>query len=227
MDRRRIYILIGILILIIFLSFACSIGKPSASSIETAIAQTQIAASTSTLEPTSTPIPLSQIDLESILLLPGDLPSDWLKGQVQDQIPKSTLAFKPEFRELPLADKTINLGIDENGKYIGDILILLYSSLEDRNKAIKIFAKYMENYDATKRAGKKTYPSDEVGEEAYVLEVGPFPFIQTPQRTAEVAFSKCHSVVYMSFFAAGAWSNKLIPYSQRLEKRLQPLVCLQ
>lgn len=62
--------------------------SPSEQQIQTAIAATEAAIPTATVEPTATPKPITGADIEPLLFQPGDLPPEYSLGQYVMDVPE-------------------------------------------------------------------------------------------------------------------------------------------
>jgi len=74
---------------------------------------------------TPTPIPLSELNLEDILIKPGDLPAGFSGGQIKDVLPG---VF--DKLNVPKADQFIFQQLVRNGDLTGGVVLLLFTSLE-------------------------------------------------------------------------------------------------
>ncbi len=187
-------------------------ATPSEEMIQTAIAQTQTAMPTQRPIPSPTPIPLSEIDIERILLLKGDLPTIFEGGQVKNKIPE-------KFVGIPEPDQSIQQTfIDTEGSWGEDlsIMILIYSSISDLTSAYGIVIKKAGWDDTT------FTPISDVGEKAVGASktYDELPYIG--MTNAKVIFSRCHALVYISLKRN---MDVATTYAQRLDKRLKLLVC--
>jgi len=206
---NKISIKVIILLLIPFI-VACA---PSASQIQTAVAQTQAAIPTPTPEPTETPIPtptsipLSEMNLEPILLVSGDLPPEFYGVQVKSVPPRG-------FEGIPPADQVIQQGF-RAGAYAADgITIALYKSPSDVDTAYSTVNNVLEKKD------KALQPLSDVGEKATIADADVWGIDST-----QIVFTRCHALVYIDLFATTAGPEVATTYAQRLDKRLKPSVC--
>jgi hypothetical protein len=209
------------LVLIVVTLASCS-SAPSKNTVQTAIAQTQTAQPTSTsiptttVLPTSTTIPLSSIDLESILLLPGDLPTDIIGGQIRSKPPTGLTS-------LPKADQVIQQGFRAGELASDGVTIFLYNSVSDLDAAYTQVAKIEEIGTAQAHY--------DIGERISIaLKVfNPLPLIGgdgLPGGTSvKLVFSHCHALVYIDLFSESASEDVATTYAQRLDERLSELVC--
>ncbi len=209
-------------LLAIALSLLLPACSPSAGAVETAIAQTQAARPTSspvptvrptatatkastatpTPVPTATQIPLADIDLESLLIQSGDLPAGYSGGQVRSGAPAM-------FDELPPAIADISQQFEHNGGPAGGVTIFLYSTV----------ALVRSGYQAILAGfGDDTVARVTVGEQARMVETG-FGF-----DGADIVFTRCAAVVHVRM-TDGADAASVTAYAERLDDRLQPVVC--
>jgi hypothetical protein len=209
------------LVLIAVLLASCSTA-PSENTIQTAIAQTQIAQPTNTLtpsptvtpttEPTNTPtqIPLSNINLDDILIKPGDLPAGFTGGQIDDTLPEDFT--KPSF---PKADLFIAQELVRNGDVKGRVLVLLYTNADDIEQAYR---------ELTSNLGSDQEQVQNLGDQA----VGLFNSGETNGVEYQIAFlffTRCHAVVEIYGIDKYLDIPSLSIYARRLIVRMDPLVC--
>lgn len=153
----------------------------------------------------ATAVPLTALDLEPLLIQPGDLPAGVVGSQVKDKAP-------PVFKDVPPPMKAIDqrFGLAD-GAIIGGVTVLLYDSPADLEKAYAVVVKGM---------GSSAYPSTEVGDKTRIGGLT----VRT-QRIAEVTFVRCHALVSVSLSATPQPDDDTLTYAKRLDKRLTPLVC--
>jgi hypothetical protein len=201
--------------LVLILLTSCSVS-PSQNDIQTAIAKTQKALPTNTIESiptptqTSTPtiLPLEDINLEGILLLSGDLPTDYVGQQI-----KSTMPSK--FNALPKPNVIIQQGF-RAGKFASDgIMILLYESPDDLSSSYELLKGILEkdaNFSPLNDVGEKSIISDERNNLFTVTSV-------------KMVFLRCQALVYIDLFSTSADKEDAINYALRVDNRLTPLIC--
>ena len=191
---------------------ACSSNELS---IQTAIAQTQEAQLAQS--PSSTPVPLSQLNLESLLIQDGDLPTIFLGQQVVSRPPVDIAAVPP-------ADQAINREF-RAGEFASDgVTILLYEFISDIETAYGVVVRVISE-------GTTTRAVTQLGEKAVVTEetIGGIPMVagvSIPSATsAKVVFIRCHAIVYIDLFASEADAEVAVAYAMRIDQRIQALVC--
>lgn len=198
-----------LLTLVLFLS-ACA---PSEEAIQTVMAQTQAAFTptpktipSSTPEPTPTLIPFSELNLEDILLLPGDLPDEFTMQQISSEYPY--LHFPANITP----DQVLQMKL-RAGDYASDgVVIILFKSIDD----------VTEIYPKAKTLWK-VYNSDEV------TDVGENVSANTDiimgVRSSQILFTRCNALVYIDLFSPSASLDVANIYAARLDERLSELVC--
>src|SRR6266542_3910846 len=77
---KRLFVVPTISIAVIISSCVSAPSTPSSQSIQTALAQTQVAI------PTATPVPFSALDLESVIITGGDLPAGYEASQIRSKL---------------------------------------------------------------------------------------------------------------------------------------------
>ena len=204
----KIRLAITVVMITTFLLDACGPSTPSASEIAAAVAQTQVAAPTATISPTSTPIPLANIDLEPILVVDGDLPTRFIGGQIKSSVPT-------EFPKIPVPDQVIRRELQIGEIVTSGVEIFLYEDTGNLEEAYNIVTEVV----STSRA---LSPLDTVGAKAMFFE----------DRNTNLAlilrgviFVRCHALVTILLADTSANADVATAYAQRLDKRLLPLIC--
>lgn len=205
-------------LLSMFALLATACGSASESAVQTAIAQTQAAIPTpspiptQTPIPTPTPIPLSEIDLETILLVSGDLPPDFVGGQVK--------SIPPKYLEGgPTADQVIQQGFRAGAFASQGILILLYKSPSDLETAYSTMLERSNNFEPLADIGEKAaIKGGNVDENALII-------VGVGAKSTQLVFTRCHALVYIDLYATSASVEVTTTYAQRLDKRLTSLLC--
>ena len=162
---------------------------------------------TATLAPTSTPLPLSGIDLESIIIEDGDLPAGFSGAQIRDVAPGM-------FRDLPLAQNTVYQQLEKNGETAGGIAIFLYDSQENVEEAYNLIVDGMTD-DAEL--------SNNVGEKATTLSMS-MTALGITTKAAEIVFVRCGAVVHIRMTGTSD-VDSVVAYAKRLDRRIEILVC--
>ena len=121
-----------LLFILVFILVACN---PSESAIQTAVAQTLAALPTSTVIPTATVVPLNELDIESILIIEGDLPPGFEAAQIRS-------TFFDLSKDLPTPDLFASKSFSHNGRTGGAVEVLLF---EDVNKIYSTYKDIVDN----------------------------------------------------------------------------------
>ncbi len=177
---------------------ACS---PSLDSTQGAVVQTE----PQTASPTV--LPLSDLDLEQLLVEEGALPAGFYSGQVQSTPPDTD-------PELQTAVNAIYREISLTGRDPGTVSIWLFEDIEESRAAFEAMVAKLE--------GGET--STGVGEAAVTWS------LITPLDTGEsmelsqVIYLRCHALVRISISNAKVLPSA-VGYAQSLDTRLTPLVC--
>ncbi|MFV2044487.1 MAG: hypothetical protein ACC700_14795 [Anaerolineales bacterium] len=188
---------------------ACT-SSPSEDTIQTAIAETDVAQSTEVPAPTTTPIPAADIDLAVSLIAPESL------GLSAGQIRRS----RPPI--WPLRDTTDGVNhlsqelVDAQGESIGWVSISLFDLADQAQEAFSAF-------EVTVR-DEADYEGREVQEGA-ITGTKSLAYDGTNVRAA-VGFALCRSFAHI-FLGVESRSDlpTAIEYARGLSARLEPLVC--
>jgi hypothetical protein len=91
---------------------------------------------------TQIPISLSDIKLEPVLVLPGDLPRDYIGSPVRDITPSM-------FDLMPVADKITFRQFEKSEKVAGFVVVFLYHNQSDIDKGYQYLLKGLDNTTIT------------------------------------------------------------------------------
>lgn len=140
---------------------------------------------------------LASVELEPLLIQPGDLPSGIAPSQVSDALPTM-------FDGLPKAERTIDQRLQRGGQTAGGISVALYADPAAAYAAI------------VGTMGK--HESVTVGERAERS----LPFDLLPG--FDLAFVRCHALAYVRMTGDVSAEN-ILAYAKRLDARLAKAVC--
>ena len=187
-----------LLLLLVILIAACSPELPTL---------TPTAQATAMPPPTAAPVPLSEIDLEPLLIQGADLRVGYLGAQIRDYAP-------PMFDKLPGSENTIYQQLEYNGEQTGGVTVFLYSNENDLSQA------YIQVLYAM---GDQVEPVQEIGDEAALLFMS-IEVLSEKKEYADLAFIRCGALAHIRI---GKDSDKesIIAYAKRLDKRLEPIIC--
>lgn len=165
---------------------------------------------------TPTPIPLSQVNLEPILILPGDLPAGLSGAQVRDSLPEM-------FGNLPEASNQIYQQFQRQGEAAGGVAATLYESDSDRDVAYTLLLKGFGDTSSGSITKTERIAVSNVGEraEAVTLQGSMLGIVLD---FADLAFVRCGAVVHIRF-GGSADLTEIVSYARRLDERLTTLVC--
>ena len=170
---------------------------------------TQIPELTQTLEPTLTPtlIPLSEIQLEEIVIKDGDLPAGYSGAQIRDIAPAM-------FDDVPKAQNTYYQQFAKDGDTKGGVTIFLFESQEDNEIA------YNQIYDGLSDEAKEL---DEIGDKGYVYYTS-MDVLGSTMQFGDLLFKRCNAVVHVRMTDVSS-EDSLLAYAKRLDGRLIEIVC--
>ncbi len=166
--------------------------------------------------PTATPIPLSELDLEPLLIQPGDLPAGFSGAQVKDVAPNM-------FDDLSAAENTIDQRFERGGDTAGGVTVFLYDSTSEIEEAYALLMSIEADYVVLLTGGMNIQTVTGVGEQAIVsvlsFSVGGFAL-----ESSDLAFIRCNAVVHIRM-AGVVDIDTIKAYAKRLDSRLEPVVC--
>jgi hypothetical protein len=180
---------------------------------------TSISSPLQTVTPnTRQPSSLSKIDLEPILIMPGDLPSGFSGAQVRNSAPEM-------FKNVPKSDNVIYQRFQKGGETVGGVIVFLYESTKDIEKAYSVIVAGFGK--AGNESGIKTEikPLSEIGEKA-TLAMGEVNIeaVGFSSKSSDLVFVRCHAVVHIRFGGISDAAD-IAAYATRLCKRLGSQVC--
>jgi ABC-type dipeptide/oligopeptide/nickel transport system permease subunit len=217
-------------------------GRASAEPSEQPQAVASAASSTTSAAPSvpqfsTNPLPAAQLtalDLEALVQEPGLLPENITIGQVSERVPV-------QFSDVPVPAQARNFNLKASGVSAGNIVVLLYGSTEERDRAAQTMADVVEDQvvpfgtapsppaprqpDATPVAGDQSYTFGLLPPNTS-LEQTPFPV--GPQ---QVIFARCGAVVQVrpagasGFTVSDQLDEGLMAMVKTLDERLTPAVC--
>ncbi len=175
----------------------------------TACAPTPDPTPTASPIPTPTFIPMSQINLEPILIVDGDLPDDLVPDIVVRENAVGTAA------ELDRAEAVFTQYFLLEGGEGGGVSVFLFESLDDVQAAFGKVSTFMD--------APLVYQL--VGERARIENffIPLVPDVE-PIQGSRLIFTRCHALSVIQFPRADD-GEAMEKYGQRLDERLQPLVC--
>jgi len=159
--------------------------------------------------PTPTFVPMSQIDLEPVLVIDGDLPEDL----VPDIIVRENAVGSAD--ELDRADAVFTQYFLLEGGEGGGVSVFLFESLDDVQAAFGKVSTFMNTPLVYFLVGEQARI-----ENFFIPLVADVPPIQG----SRLIFSRCHALGVIQFPRADD-GEAMEKYGQRLDERLQPLVC--
>jgi len=145
---------------------------------------------------TQTPIPLADLDLESILIQPGDLPLGYSGGQVQDFLPGM-------FDDIPRPVHQIYQQFEDKNGSVGGVSVIVYDSAAPSIEAYDTLLLGMGGKGQAKAV-------ESLGNQAHISGWN-------------LLFLRCNTITY--FRLVGMNYDEYMSYAQRLDERLSPLVC--
>jgi len=181
-----------------FITFILFLFFISSCSVKTEAKETLIPEPT----PTPTRIPLSEIDLEGMLIMDGDLPAGYSGAQIRATAPKIIGI------NLPDSQYQIYQELAKDGQMAGGISVYLYESTENiENAYVSILDGFSDPIDLKDIGEKAAYHN------TFVIS------------RAGLVFIRCNAVVEIDMRDLGFSDDPLFGYAKRLDKRLTEIVC--
>lgn len=142
--------------------------------------------------------PLADLDLEAVLIKPGDLPMGYVGGQVQDSLPAM-------FNNIPQPVNQIYQQFDQNNSAGsgGGVSVIVYDSVDASTEAYETILSDMGSNVQEKGV-------ENLGEKADISGWN-------------LLFLRCNTIVHIRM--VGSNNDQYISYAQKLDKRLAPLIC--
>ena len=148
------------------------------------------------------------INLEEMLLKEGDLPTEFVGGQITSKPPLP-------FKGVPKPQQIVQRGF-RAGAYASDgIVIALYQSPSDLEAAYNAVTQAV-----SKEKDRSVNPLSDVGEHGVIVEHDTVGI-----NSVQVVFMRCHALAYIDLFSTSASTDVASTYAQRIDKRLNSLVC--
>lgn len=189
-------------IVVVLLSALLVVGCQSSSA--TPLAPTVVPTVAPTLTPTVTPIPFSELNLEDMLVRPGDLPPGIKGSQIRSHAPAM-------FDGIVQPDYEVYQLFEQNGQQVGGVAVFVYEDMNKVKEAYEFILRGMGGKQRTEQAS--------LGDESAVVTMV-LPF--SGERMTDLVWRHCHSVVQVRM---GDSPDAAIAYGERLMERLSKLVC--
>jgi len=171
-----------------------------------------------TLTPTVTPspIPLSELNLEPILILQGDLPAGFSGAQVRTTPVKG-------LSDIQNYQNTIYQQFEYGGEAAGGVSIFLFDSLADRDIA------YQHILDGFGESRDDAVVKITLGDVSTIGERGRYSiaeilFFGMSLTTIDLAVERCHALIEIRMMYITD-VDAVTAYAKRLDNRLVVLVC--
>lgn len=161
----------------------------------------------------STSPPSTVVDLGSLMVQPGDLPSGVTASVLSARLP-------PLFADITKPDRVAYRTLDQDANLGTGVTLLLYTSPADR---IRAYQSVLHGFGANAK------PIGNIGEQAYLVAVAgalSATEMQAKEKPvmADLAFQRCQAVVHIRMRSPKA-ENEIKTYAQRLDERLLKAVC--
>ncbi len=168
--------------------------------------------------PMPTPIPFSELDLEPLLVQDNDLPPQINGSQVRDEPPAIVGDIPKPVKQIFQAFGRTDGGIvfENSGVYV-----FVYNELEEAENSYLYILDAMQ--EGRTQGASPSYPEtvnvdNNIGEKSAWMKA---PFTNLEPVT-DLAWMNCHAVFFVRMIGN---SDATIAYSQRINKRIAPLIC--
>jgi hypothetical protein len=206
MNKRLVF---SVVFIVAVLMSACAPGVSPVTSNPTGapeptVQPTIIPTEKPTIAPTATatPMPLSALKLDSLLIQSGDLPAGLSGAQIRDTAPLM-------FEKVPKADNTIYQQVARNGKQAGGVAVFLY---EDTSKVDEAYKEILSGM------GSDANPVSEIGDKASIM------MLTLGMEGGDLVFERCNFVVHVRFTGTPN-ADDITSYAKRLDARLSEVAC--
>jgi hypothetical protein len=166
--------------------------------------------------PSPTPISLSDIDLEPMIILSGDLPAGYSGAQIRDTPPVM-------FAEIRGYENTIYQQFERNGKGAGGVTIFLFDLIDQRETAYSLIVDGFGKTENTSATKTRVAELSGVGEKAMYVTIEASVAGITVDNI-DLVFARCHSVVHVRMTDTAS-VDYISAYAKRLDKRLAEVIC--
>lgn len=156
----------------------------------------------------TTPFSPANLDLDSLILQPQDLPAGFTAGPIQREVPEMLSVAPPA---LALYQPVSERELKSEG-----ITVLVYEEMSQVEAAYQAISQHLD-------AEKSLQPLAGVGEKAMYYEDFTNGYLSS--YTTKVVFQRCRAVIFISLFSPEAKAGVVTNYAQELDRRLQPQVC--
>jgi hypothetical protein len=208
---------LSFLLVAIILLTACA---PSPEVIQKAIAKTQTALPTNTPTPTPihtpTPIPLSEINLDNILLLPGDLPEGYIVEPITGENPVGGLATGEEKRVCQEFEKK------DTGS--GFVCVDLFEETEKRDQDYNQTFERIFNQLGTVQ--EDLIDIEDIGENRKLIRNDmPLGVGSRIIYSNFLFLVRCHAFINIYMVSDDKTESAIQSYAKKLDKRLSNVIC--
>jgi hypothetical protein len=155
-------------------------------------------------------LPFQNIDLESLLIQPNDLPSTLFTGSFESQ-GSDLLNWHYDM----LGKQTIFFAPDE---IAGQVWIYIFHSIQDGNRAFNHLS-YLDVYMESQE-GVPVFDMPQVGDTMFAM---PIYLREQGGTVINLVFRRCYSVVHIQF--QRLYADDFVTYTRRLDERLKDATC--
>jgi hypothetical protein len=154
-----------------------------------------------------TPEQISGLNLESIIIQPGDLPENYQYGSPTSAVPE-------RFKDYPQAHYQISVEITNRGSWAGDTTIFLYSDANDIEAAVNPNGTAYDPSNALEGLGEKS---------SFLKFSIPYGTGGSTLDGVNALWNRCSAVVEIRIVTRN--DDEIKDYALLLDKRIAPLVC--
>jgi len=165
---------------------------------------------------TPTPIPLSEIDLESILIKSGDLPAGYSPSQVRSTPPDM-------FDNIKNYSNSIYQQFELQGEAGGGVTVFLFDKTSQVSIAYQLIADGFGDSQDSESLKVEVDTLSGIGERATYVTLKS-DLLGITNEFTDLVFTRCYAVVHIRL-SDTAYLDYATGYGERLDKRLSEVEC--
>lgn len=165
---------------------------------------------------TPSPVPLSELSLEPILIISGDLPAGYSGAQIRNTPPEM-------FNNITNFNNAIYQQFEKDGESAGGVAIFLFESINNGDIAFQKIVDGFGKSDESANIKTTVENISNVGERATAVTVET-SLSGLSMKFTDFVFVRCHAIAHIRMKDT-VNIEYLTGYGIRLDKRLSELIC--